>query len=36
MYKRYEWLNIALLLIEYLLNRNDNISNCFTKYVMAE
>ena len=34
--ERCEKLNIMLMLIEYLLNRNDNISNYFTMSVMAK
>ena len=34
--ERYERLNIGFMLIECLLIRNDNISNCFTMSVMAK
>ena len=33
--ERCEWLNIVLLMMEYLLKRND-ISNCFTMSIMAK
>ena len=34
--ERCEWLNIVLIVIEYLSNRNDNISNCLTMFLMAK
>ena len=34
--ERFEWLNIVLVLIEYILNISDTISKCFTLSVMTK